>query len=135
MTRAKRVLLGRQVLDHQIIDRNGRLAGNVDDLELVVPDRGRDKRPVVAAILSGRGALADRMGGPIGRLASTLSQRLVPGKRTSSRIPLGDVAELSEVVKVDADAADLATFAVERALRDTVIDRIPGSKGNADATE
>jgi hypothetical protein len=134
MTESKRVLLGRQVLDHQIIDRNGRLAGNVDDLELVVPD-GRDKRPVVEAILSGRGALADRMGGPIGRLASTLSQRLVPGKRTSSRIPLSKVTELSSVVKVDADAADLATFAVERALRDAIIARIPGSKGNADATE
>jgi hypothetical protein len=129
------VLLGRQVLDHQIIDRNDRLAGNVDDLELVPPDDDPDGPPVVTAILSGRGALAARMGGPLGRVACTLSERLLPGRRDGARIPLDDVTELSQVVRVDADAQDLATFAVERALRDNVIDRIPGSKGNADATD
>ena len=62
----------------QIVDAHGRLAGKVDDLELTPPDHDPAGRPVVTAILSGRGALARRLGGRLGRLADVLSRRLVP---------------------------------------------------------
>jgi hypothetical protein len=124
-TGKRRVLLGRQVLDHQIVDRNGRLAGNVDDVLLSEPGDGSP--PVVEAILSGRGALAHRLGGRLGRLADTLSRRLVPDVPGAGRIDLGDVTRITNQIEVARDAEDLATFAVEKAIRAALIERIPGS--------
>jgi len=131
--RNDRVLLGRQVLDHQIVDRDDRLAGNVDDLELSEPGDGG--RPVVEAILSGRGALAHRLGGRLGRFADTLSRRLLPDEEGEGRIELADVAEITDHVKVRVVADELVTFAVERAVRRAFIDRIPGSKREGSAAE
>ena len=50
---------GLHLLDRQLIDRDGRLAGKVDDLELEVPEGGGP--PVVTAILAGPGALSRRV--------------------------------------------------------------------------
>jgi len=130
----RRLLLGRQLLDHQIVDRDGRLAGKVDDVELTLPEDRDDGRPVVTALLSGRGALASRLGGPLGRLASVLSRRILPDPcdadpdAPDGRIWLGDVTDLGNHVTVAVDAADLATDAVEQAVRRTFVDRIPGAK-------
>src|ERR671923_285859 len=55
---------GLQLLDRQLIDKDGRLAGKVDDLELELPEGGGP--PVVTAILSGPGALSRRVGGRLG---------------------------------------------------------------------
>jgi len=123
----RRLLLGYQLLDRQIIDRNARLAGKVDDLELTVPDDGGP--PVVTAILSGRGALAERLGGRLGRAAVSLSRRLLPDEQGHERIWFGDVSAIDDHVEVAADAEDLATNAIEQAVRQTFIERIPGSGG------
>lgn len=146
-TRGRRLLLGRQLLDHQIVDRNGVLAGKVDDIELTLPDpddtgEGVDiggagpPRPVVTALLSGNGALATRIGGRIGRLAAALSRRLLPdhgdgGADTpdhDGRIWFGDVTRLGNQVDIAAEASDLATHAVEGALRRSFVDRVPGAR-------
>ena len=126
----RRVLLGRQLLDHQVVDAHGRLAGKVDDLELTLPDDAADPggRPVVTAILSGRGALAQRLGGRLGRLAVVLSRRLLPDSTGDGRIPFRDVTSIDDgEVTIAGDAHDLATGAVEGALRRSVVERIPGS--------
>jgi hypothetical protein len=115
-----------QLLDRQIVDRDGRLAGKVDDLEISVPDGGGP--PVVTAILTGRGALADRLGGRLGRFASALSRRLVAGDRDRpGRVPVSRIADVGNHVTVSLDAEDLPTFAVEAAVRHGIVEHIPGS--------
>jgi hypothetical protein len=140
----RRLLLGRQLLDRQIVDRHGRLAGKVDDVEITLPDRDRDGagsadsadaagRPVVTALLSGRQALAHRLGGRLGRLADALSRRLLPDPHDEGapagdgRIWFGDVTDVGNHVTIAAEAGDLATEAVEDAVRTSIIGRIPGA--------
>src|SRR6476661_3212731 len=63
---AGRVLdLSLHLLDRQVIDTDGGLVCNVDDVEITVPDDGGP--PYVSAILCGPGALGPRIGGLLGR--------------------------------------------------------------------
>ena len=55
---------GSHLLDRQLVDGNGRLAGKVDDLEFDVPEDGG--LPMLTAILTGLGALASHIGGDTG---------------------------------------------------------------------
>ena len=128
MTGGRELLLALQLLDRQIVDRDGRLAGKVDDVELTVPDDGRP--PVVTALLTGQGALADRLGGRLGRFAAIVSRRLVvaSGDRPG-RVPLTAVAEVGNHVTVALDTEDVPNHAVEAAVRDGIIGHIPGSGG------
>jgi sporulation protein YlmC with PRC-barrel domain len=122
-------MTGLQLLDRQVVDRDGRLAGKVDDLELVVPDEGGS--PLVIATLSGRGALADRLGGRMGRAAGALSRRLIPEHGGPGRIWFGRVADVGNHVDIAADRSEVATDAVERAVRKALIARTPGSQSPA----
>ena len=58
------VLLGKQILDHQLIDCDGRRCGNVDELELA---GAPGEALVVVAILSGPGEFRCRLPRPRGR--------------------------------------------------------------------
>jgi len=61
---ARRLWAGLHLLDRQLVDRDGRMAGMVDDLEL---DYSEDKGQLyVVSILSGPGALANRFSRDIG---------------------------------------------------------------------
>ena len=64
-----------ELLDRQLVDRAGLLAGKVDDLEFAEP-RGGDELPTVTAILSGLGALASHIGGRTGRWLASVERRL-----------------------------------------------------------
>lgn len=123
----REVLLGLQLLDRQIIAREGRLAGKVDDVEITFPDDGG--RPVVTALLTGRGALADRLGGRLGRFAAVVSRRLAvaPGDRPG-RIPITLVTEVGNHVAVALDAGEVPNQVVEAAVRDGIVGHIPGAK-------
>jgi sporulation protein YlmC with PRC-barrel domain len=122
----RELLLALQLLDRQIIDRHGRPAGKVDDVELTLPDDGGP--PVVTAILTGRGALADRLGGRLGRFAAAVSRRLVVGERERpGRVPVARVADIGNHVAVALDAEGLPTYPVEVAVRRGIIEHIPGS--------
>ena len=123
--RGRRLLLGLQLLDRQIVDREGRLAGKVDDVELTTPDEGGP--PIVTALVSGRGALARRLGGPVGRLAAVLARRLDPEQGDPGRIPLRDVSEIDNHVTVGRNADELTVYTAERAIREGIIGRIPGA--------
>jgi hypothetical protein len=122
---------GLQLLDRQLVDRHGRLCGNVDDLELSEPDAlGRRH---VTAILSGPGALLlrtghTRLGGWLRRLAA----EVVPGGADDPvRIPFTRVADLGPHITLSADREELATFATERWVRDHIISHVPGSQTDA----
>ena len=61
------MFLARQVLDVELVDREGNKVGKVDDLVLELQD---DSCPVVRTIRWGRGTMASRLGfplGPVGR--------------------------------------------------------------------
>src|SRR3954451_15098203 len=127
--RAPRTLdAGLHLLDRQLVDRNERLVGNVDDLELEVPEDGG--LPVVVAIVSGPGALADRIGGRVGHSWSVLHRRMRPGGEPGADpdlVPFSKVAKLGSCVHLDANAEDLESTAAERWVRDHIIAKIPGA--------
>jgi sporulation protein YlmC with PRC-barrel domain len=107
--------LGLGVLDHQLLDRNGRRCGKVDDLELEKVDTAE---PRVAAILSGSPAWRGRR--PLGPLAAALARgRLV-------RIPWSEVAEIGSGVELRRTASELGLgLGDDRAAR--LVEKLPGS--------
>jgi sporulation protein YlmC with PRC-barrel domain len=99
------------VLDHQILDSEGRRCGNVDDLEI---DGDR-----VTALLVGPGVWP-RRAGRIGRLAS-----LVGGK-TRVRIPWEEVADIESHVVLRKPATEYGLGKGDDRLRPW-IEKIPGA--------
>jgi sporulation protein YlmC with PRC-barrel domain len=135
---ARTMLAGLQLLDRQLVDRHGRPAGKVDDVELERdPDTGH---LVVTALRSGRGSLWRRLGAT--RLADWL-QALPPvdtgaddeddaADLARGRIPVRRVAELGSTITLAADADELATDAGERVVRRHLVGRVPGSRDVAE---
>jgi sporulation protein YlmC with PRC-barrel domain len=107
--------LGLGILDHQLVDSEGRHCGKVDDLEL---EGVREGRPRVAAILTGPPAWRRR--GLLGRLAATLAHgRLV-------RIPWEEVAEVGADVVLRRTAGGLRLARGEDRAR-RIVERVPGA--------
>ena len=135
---ARTMLAGLHLLDRQLLDRHGRPAGKVDDVELERdPDTGH---LVVTALRSGRGSLWRRLGAT--RLADWL-QALPPvdagqddeddaADLARGRIPVRRVAELGSTITLAADADELATDAGERVVRRHLVGRVPGSRDVAE---
>jgi sporulation protein YlmC with PRC-barrel domain len=96
MTKGQDIDLGLGILDHQLVDVNGRRCGKVDDLELEGVAAGK---PGVAAILVGGSAWRGR--GRLGRLAARLGGgRLV-------RVAWEDVDEVGASVTLRREASEL----------------------------
>lgn len=115
------------LLDRQIVDPDGRLAGNVDDLEFVEDGGGR---LVLAALLTGPGALGPRLGGEqLGRWVVAIWRRLHPAEDPSpGRIPMEEVTHIDSAVHVARRNTELPTQGFEQWVLDHVISRIPGSR-------
>ncbi len=88
--------LGLGVLDHQLVDCDGRNCGNVDDLELTTLSADGDAE--VTAILAGGNAWRGR--GVLGRLCASLSGEAV-------HVPWSDVAKVEAVVRLKRPAGEL----------------------------
>jgi sporulation protein YlmC with PRC-barrel domain len=102
------------LLDHQLVDSEGRRCGNVDDLEL---DAGKDL-PRVEAILVGPPVWKGR--GLLGRLlASFSSARTV-------RVPWREVERIDSAVHLRKTASEYGLGRGDDRLRPW-IERIPGS--------
>jgi sporulation protein YlmC with PRC-barrel domain len=107
--------LGLGILDHQLLDSEGRRCGKVDDLEL---DGVAGGRPRVSFILVGGAAWSGR--GRLGRLAAWL------GRSRTARIPWDDVAGIDSGVRLRRTAQELRLGrGDDRARR--WIERVPGS--------
>lgn len=117
--------LGLNLLDCQIVDKDGEPCGNVDDVELEWPDGGGP--PVVVALLSGPGALGPRIGGRLGRSIAALHARLTHGKPEPARVSIGVVGRITHQVEVIVTAADLETAEFQHWVLDNVIAKIPGA--------
>jgi sporulation protein YlmC with PRC-barrel domain len=87
--------LGLGVLDHQLVDSEGRNCGNVDDLEIAGVSTGE---PEVTEILVGGNAWKGR--GFFGQIAASFSGAAV-------HVPWSEVDEIGAVVKLKHTAQEL----------------------------
>ena len=128
----RRVWAALELLDRQLVDRDGLLAGKVDDLEFSLSDDG-DELPNLVAILSGLGALASHIGGHTGRWLAAIEQRLAnEPESTPSRIPYEFVTDVGAAVHLSADRDELDSSRAERWARDVIITNIPGAGHEAE---
>ena len=115
-----------QLLDRQLVDADGRLAGKVDDLELTFPDGGGP--PLVTAILAGPGALSRRVGGRLGAWLEAVANRLREGDdRRPARVPFSAVTEIGSAIRLRVAKAELETDRLEAWTRDRIIGKLPGA--------
>jgi hypothetical protein len=132
MTTQGRVLYAAlELLDHQLVDRDGAFAGNVDDVEIDLPadwpNGASDEQPVVRALLSGPGVLAERFGGRLGRGWAALHRRLHPGTSGEGAIPMAHVRAIGSAVQLALPRDELASDRMEDWFRRHVIAKIPGA--------
>jgi sporulation protein YlmC with PRC-barrel domain len=118
---------GLHLLDRQIVDKDGKLAGKVDDLDLTFPHGSMSDPPFVSAILSGRGGLAPQIGGRLGKWIAAAESRL-SGQPAPGRISFGLVNRIGNHVQLTVSRDDLDVTHLEDWLRDTIISKIPGAR-------
>jgi sporulation protein YlmC with PRC-barrel domain len=111
-----RIYLARNVLDHQLLDGDGRRCGKVDDLAI---EGGAGESAVVVAILAGPGVWPQRSG-RLGRLAGWLGG----SKRIS--VPWAEVKCVSSAVELRRPATHYGLAKVEDRLR-PFVEKIPGA--------
>ena len=122
----RRILAGLHLLDRQIIDCNGRLCGNVDDVELTASDDGKDL--FVTAIHSGPGALSYRIGHRVlGRTLERIHDALARGTAQTRPVGVEHVTDLGSAVTVDLPREELPDYGTEKWVGDHVIRHIPGA--------
>jgi len=113
---SKRIDVGLNVVDHQLLDADRRRCGKVDDLEI---EGGPGEEPRVVAILCGPGVWPQRAGW-VGRLASWV------GGGACVRVPWGEVATVAAHVELKRTATELGLGRGDDLVR-PLIERIPWS--------
>jgi sporulation protein YlmC with PRC-barrel domain len=133
MEAAGRVLdAGLHLLDHQLVDSDGKMAGKVDDLELRFSDDVTGP-PIVSGIYAGPGALSRRVGGKIGAWIESIHRRLHPASEPGpARVPFGIVKRVDNVIELSVPKRDLELSQFEDWVRDRIISRIPGAHHETD---
>jgi hypothetical protein len=124
VTGGRRLYGALHLLDRQIVDVDGLMAGKVDDVELE-PSEDGDTFHVVA-ILSGPGALGPRLGGRLGRFVAAVHRRLAEEPRPA-KVSFGVVTEVDNHVTVGLSRDDLESDRAEAWTRTHVVDHIPGA--------
>jgi sporulation protein YlmC with PRC-barrel domain len=113
---SERIDLGLGLVDHQLVDSEGRRCGKVDDLEL--EGLGGDS-PRVAALISGGSGWRGR--GRLGRLTA----RLAGGRAVI--VPWDEVETVDSAVRLRRPASDYGLGRGDDRARPWV-ERIPGSE-------
>jgi sporulation protein YlmC with PRC-barrel domain len=116
--------LGLEVLDQQVIDRNGELMGKVDGIALEVRE---GKPPRVALLVIGGGTAARRVNPRFGAWLVRWRRRWGPKDDQPLGVPWSKVLKIGIDVKVDLDAERTSALAWEHWVRDHIIGRIPGA--------
>jgi sporulation protein YlmC with PRC-barrel domain len=112
----KEIDIALHVLDHQLLDKDGRRCGNVDDLAI---EGGPGETPEVVALLVGPGYWGQRAGW-IGRLAGCIGG----GRRV--RVEWKDVSKVDSAIELKRGATELGLGRGDDRLR-PYMDRIPGA--------
>jgi sporulation protein YlmC with PRC-barrel domain len=108
------------LLDRQIVDPDGAMAGKVDDLELTPPAGDPAGAPHVTAIIGGPGPLAHR-----------IDRRLASWFRREWRIDFGAVDEVGVDVRVSTPVSELPVGRAEAAVWEKVVLHLPGGRRHA----
>jgi sporulation protein YlmC with PRC-barrel domain len=103
------------LLDHQLLDCEGRRCGNVDDLAI---EGGPGESPHVAAVLVGRDVLRSRSW--VGRLVPSF------GDRARVRVPWEEVADVGAHVELKKTAAEYGLGRGDDRVRPWIA-RLPGA--------
>jgi sporulation protein YlmC with PRC-barrel domain len=125
MTMAVELLVAFNLLDRQIVDRDGLPVGKVDDVEL---DRAEDGGLYVATLLTGLEALGPRVGGALGRWMAAAAGRVQLERQGPRRIPYDLVASVESAVVLSVKRDLLPEPELETWLNQHLIGRIPGAE-------
>jgi sporulation protein YlmC with PRC-barrel domain len=119
------MLLVRDVLDKQLVDRRGERAGKVDGVVLIFSPDGP---PRVGYLEVGAVTLARRLGRRLGSWASRLAHRWGGAHTESYRIPWNLVRAITLEVSVDVDVEETRINVIEDWLRVHVVEHLPGGR-------
>jgi sporulation protein YlmC with PRC-barrel domain len=108
--------IGLHLVDHQLLDKDGRRCGNVDDLAI---EGGAGEVPEVVALLVGPGYWRQRAGW-VGRLAGWI------GGGGKVRVDWSEVERVDSAVRLKHDATSLGLGAGDDRLR-PYLEKIPGA--------
>jgi len=117
----------RDVLDHQLIDRNQKKLGRVDGIVIELRD---GQPPRLAYIEVGMPTLARRLHPRLESLVAALESKWGARVGERFRIPWSQIRDLNIGgidVEVDLDAESTPALAWEQWLSEHIIGRIPGS--------
>jgi len=115
--------LVRDVLDDQVVDRDGNKMGKVDGL---VMEWQTGRQPRITHIAMGPDVWARRIGWRVVRRLATWLGRHGPRAPGEFRFPWSVVLDTRLDVRLDVQAKDTPAMAWERWLRRHVVKRIPG---------
>jgi sporulation protein YlmC with PRC-barrel domain len=119
--------LALHLLDRQVLDTDGGMVCNVDDVDITVPEGGGPA--YVTAILSGPGALGPRIGGLLGQWMVAAHRHLGRARQDApDRIGFELVTEIGSSIVVARTRGELEVGLGEDLVRDYLIDRIPGAQ-------
>jgi sporulation protein YlmC with PRC-barrel domain len=113
----REIIVGLHVLDHQIVDKDGRRCGNVDDLAI---DAAAGNRAEVVALLVGPGYWRGRS-----RRLGALAGKIGGNKRV--RVSWENVAKIDSAIHLSCTAKDAGLGGGDDRLRPW-IERIPGAR-------
>lgn len=126
----KRWDLSLSLLDRQMIDKDGYAAGKVDDLEF---EWVQGSAPYVSRILTGPGALSNRLGGRLGRWLRAAHARLhEESDPDPAEVSFGVVTKIDEAVHLSVSRDDLPVSRFAKWMQRTFIDKIPGARREAE---
>ena len=112
------------MLDQQVVDRNGVELGRVDSIIFEMRDDGA---PVVAAIEIGFIALAQRLHPFLGRCARALEMIAGVEANRPVRVPFSKIIDLEPDVRLDLTSSEIASLAFDQKAR-RIVAAIPGAK-------
>ncbi len=123
------------LLDRQLVDSRGMMAGRIDDLELSDPEPdpagggSAARAPVLTALLCGPIAYGPRLGGRLGTWWAATGRRLRgDGDGYPCRIPLSLVARVDRMqVRLTSPRELLPSYRLRAWVADKVIAPLPGS--------
>ena len=114
------MLIGRDIMDQQVVDAEGRLMGKVDG---VVLELDRDGEAHIGGVVIGGTTLLWRLSPRLARWA----EAKIGGAGRATYVPWSKVRKIGVDIKVDVAAPRMAAFHWERCVRDHLIGRIPGA--------
>ena len=106
--------LVRDLLDKEVVDRNGREIGRVDSIVLEIRETAA---PRVSAIEIGPAVLAYRVHPVLGRWMAAFEHAIGIDEGRPLRIPFSDIIDIGDHVKVDVAFGETAAATLEARLR------------------